>query len=136
MKKQYWIGMLAVAALAFGVGQTMAQDGGEDKAVAAPAMPPWYAKSKEHADLAQSVGEFDVVTEFWVAPDAPPQKAPATATRKVIMNGYYVEETFRLPMGAGVFEGRATLGYDVVRKQYVQTWIDNSISTLSTSSAP
>ena len=131
MKKQYWIGLIAMVAIAFGVGQATAQDEGEEKAAAGQAMPPWFAKSKQHADLAKSVGDFDVLTEFWMAPDQPPQKAPATATRKLILNGYYVEEVYKLAMPSGMFEGRMTLGYDVVRKKYVHSWVDNSVSTMS-----
>jgi len=134
MKKQYWIGLVAVAALAFGVGQSFAQEGGGKGGAAARRMPPWFAKSEQHASLAKSVGEFDVKTEYWTAPDKPPQVAPATAKREMILNGYYLRETYTMPMGNGMqFVGNATLGYDVNRKKWVHSWIDNTISSLSVS---
>lgn len=131
MKKQYWIGLVVVAALAFGVGQAVAQDGGEAKAAAQAGMPAWLSKSDHHAALAKSCGEFDVKTEFWMVPGGDPQVAPATAKREMIMNGFFVQETYTMEHAQGKFVGRGVLGYDVNKKKYCHCWLDNGISGMS-----
>jgi len=133
MKKQYWVGLVAMVAIAFGVGQAFAQDGEKEKMGADALAHAWRAKTKQHTDMAQSVGEFDVMAEMFMMPGQPPEKAPATAKRELIMNGLYVQETFTMQTPQGPFVGRLTMGYDTVRKQYVNTWIDVQNPVMSVS---
>ena len=109
------------------VGQSAARaEEGEAGAGAGMGMPAWMVKTPEHAAMAKSVGEFDVVTEMTMMPGAPAQIGKATATREVIMNGNYVQEIFKGTFGGMPFEGRLLSGYDTVRKKFVSVWYDNS----------
>jgi hypothetical protein len=134
MKKLAAAVLVALVGGVFVVGQTLAQDVEEKKGGgAAPQMPAWMAKTPIHEGLAKTVGTFDVIAEFWMAPGAPPQKNNGVAKREMILNGMYLRENYTMPMGAGQYEGQLTLGYDTVRKKYVSTWISNGSPVLSVS---
>ena len=89
-------------------------------------MPPWLKQTKEHEALSKSCGQFTVDGEFWMAPGQPATKMPATATRKMIMNGYFLQEDFKAKFMGTDFEGRLIHGYDTVTKEHVSVWIDNT----------
>jgi hypothetical protein len=126
MNKWYAAGLAAFVAVAFVVGNTLAQDMEEKKGEAGMgAMPAWMAKTDVHKKLAESVGTFDVETEFWMAPGAPAQKGKAVSKREMILNGFYLRETFKMDWEGMKFEGQLTSGYDTVRKRMVNTWVDN-----------
>lgn len=86
------------------------------------------AKGPEHAKLAQMVGTWDTETKMWMAPGAPPTVSHGTAEFRLILDGRYLEQTFRGEVFGQPFEGRAVEGYDRIKKKYVSTWID-SMST-------
>jgi len=109
----------------FVIGQSFAQEEGGD-GMGAMQMPEWRKKTQHHADMAKSVGEFTVVSEMFMAPGQPPQKETATSTRKMVKNGLFLQEDFKMHTPGMAFEGRAVAGYDTVRKKFVSIWFDNS----------
>ena len=81
---------------------------------------------EQHAALAKDNGVWTAEMTYWETPDAPPMKITGTATNKTIWGNRYQQSTFKCEMGPGMsFEGLSTLGYDNVKKKYVNTWIDN-----------
>ena len=123
MSKWTVAGIAAIVAVSFIVGRSFAQD--EGGGAAGMQMPQWMAKTDQHKGMAESCGDFTVATEMWMAPGVPVQKGTATAKREMIMNGMYVQETFKMNFGGMPFEGRLIHGYDTVRKMHVSVWVDN-----------
>jgi len=103
-----------------------AQDHAQDE------MNEWMAANQlapQHAHLAKSVGEWNAVTSFQMAPDAPPTEGTGTMTVKPIMGGRYFVGDFHMDDMMGMpFDGMSCIGYDTAAKQFVSTWID-SMST-------
>jgi hypothetical protein len=125
MNKLIATGTVALIAVSFFVGQSIVRAEEGEAAKEAPKMPAWMAKTEQHAGLAKSVGEYDVAVEmYW--PGGKVEKAAATAKREMILNGFYLRETFSMKTPNFTFAGTATVGYDTVRKKYVSTWLDNS----------
>ncbi len=127
MKKQYLAGLIALVVGAVAISQTLAQDVEEkkDEAAAGHETPKWMSKTPAHAKLAKSVGMFDVATEFWMAPGAEAKKGKGTSKREMIMNGLWLQESFKMDWDGKPFEGRLTSGYDTVRGKLVNSWIDS-----------
>lgn len=96
-----------------------------DSAAATKAWMETMMPVKEHAMLAKSNGTWNAETTMWMAPDAPPQKSTATAENKMILGGRFQQSTFKGSMMGQPFEGVGTMGYDVARKVYVSSWVDN-----------
>jgi len=117
--------IVALMAVSFVLGRAWAQE--------ARKAPTWRQQAQPHADLAKSAGDFDVQYEFFVAPGQPPMKGLAASKREMILNGNYLQETFKMNMMGAAFEGRLTLGYDTVREKMVSTWIDSSSPCLEIS---
>ncbi|HYF32486.1 MAG TPA: DUF1579 domain-containing protein [Chitinophagaceae bacterium] len=79
-----------------------------------------------HNMIAKDNGVWEAEMTFWQTPDAQPMKMTGTATNKTIWDNRYQQSNFRCEMAPGmVFEGVSTLGYDNVKKAFVNTWIDN-----------
>lgn len=79
-----------------------------------------------HKALAKDNGVWEAEMTFWQTPDAQPMKMTGTATNKMLWGNNYQQSSFRCEMAPGMtFEGISTLGYDNVKKAYVNTWIDN-----------
>lgn len=122
MSKWTVAGFAAIVAVSFVIGQSFAEEEGGGGGMQ---MPAWMKKGEQHADLAKSVGEFTIATEMWMAPGTPPQKGTATGKREMILNGFYLQETFKMNFMGMPYEGRLIQGYDTVRKRYVVVWTDN-----------
>ena len=123
MSKWTVAGIAAIVAVSFFVGRSFAQEDGGG--AAGMKMPEWMSATEHHKELAKTCGEFDIATEMWMAPGMPVQKGAATGKREMILNGMFLQETFKMPFGGMNFEGRLTIGYDTVRKKYASTWVDS-----------
>ncbi len=130
MNKKFAVLFGAVLAGALFVTQIRAEDHEGEAGAGEPQMPQWMLKTDAHKKLAQSVGTFDVATEFWMAP-GDPQKGKGVAKREMIMNGNYLQESFKMNFMGQPFEGRLTSGYDTVRGKFINTWIDNMSPVMS-----
>lgn len=89
-------------------------------------MKAWGEPVEEHKVLADSAGNWDCETKFWMAPDAPPEVNHGTCQNEVILGGRYVTQHFVMPdfMGAE-FQGMGAIGYDKQKGEYSNVWIDN-----------
>ncbi|MBE7171563.1 MAG: DUF1579 domain-containing protein [Williamsia sp.] len=96
-----------------------------DSATAMKTMMEAGTPGKEQAMLAKANGSWKAETTMWMSPDAPPTKATGMVTNKMIMGGRYQQMTFKGNMMGAPFEGISTTGYDMARKVWTSSWIDN-----------
>ena len=125
MNKLIATGAVALGAVSVFVGQSIVRAEEGEVVAEGMKMPAWMGKTEAHAEIAKSVGEYDVAVEmYW--PGGKVEKAVATAKREMILKGFYLRETFSMKTPNGAFEGIATAGYDTVRKKLFSSWVDNS----------
>jgi hypothetical protein len=78
-----------------------------------------------HKMLAKWNGTWNSDITMWMQPGAPEQKNKGTMVNKMIMNGLYQQSSFSGNMMGMPFNGMSTTAYDIHRKEFVSTWIDN-----------
>ena len=86
------------------------------------------APGTQHADLAKTVGTYDVAIKSWMAPGAPPTSDSGTAKRSMILGGRVMVEDLEATMQGQPFTGHGMTGYDNVTGKYWSSWND-SMST-------
>lgn len=77
-----------------------------------------------HAALEPLVGNWNVATTGWMAPDAPPQKGSGTSEHTWVLGGRYLQQVFHGEYQGQSFEGISYTAFDNFKKKYVGTWID------------
>ena len=87
----------------------------------------------EHKALEALVGEWEVTSKWWMAPDAPPTESKGTSKVHAILGGRFVQEDY-----AGQFMGRpmnglGLTGYDNFKKRYSSVWMDDAGTAMYTS---
>ncbi len=87
------------------------------------------APGAEHARFKGLVGKWNIVNKGWMKPDDKPMESKGIAKFKWILGGRFLEQKFIGDMGGQKFEGIGYLGYDKLKKQYENIWLD----TMSTS---
>ncbi len=83
------------------------------------------APGEMHKHLGKMAGDWTFTNKMWMAPGQPPVESTGTMHAETILDGRYVQSTWKGSMMGQPFEGRATEGFDNVSKQYISTWIDN-----------
>jgi len=114
---------LTVAAVALAVTLpflSYSQNNEDMKAMMAAATPGDNQKM-----LAKSVGTWTGTVTMWMQPGAPPTTSTAQTTNEMILGGRYLKSTNTGNMMGMPFEGIGITGYDNVRKQFVNSWVDN-----------
>jgi len=86
-----------------------------------------------HKKLDAFAGSWNVKSTFWMMPGADPASMDGTAENHWIMGGRYLEQRFNGNWMGMPFEGIGYTGYDNVKKQYWSTWMDNSTTSMMTS---
>ena len=79
---------------------------------------------KEHAWLAQFVGEWESVGSGTMAPGQPPITCKGTVTGRLLGTLWIVNESSMTAMGMKV-AALQTLGYNAASKKFVGTWSDS-----------
>jgi hypothetical protein len=128
--------VIAAAAILIVCAGALAQDAPEISAEQQAMMEAWQramTPGPEHNALAKMAGEFDLTVRMSMEPGAEPVESKATALRKMILGGRYLEETVHGTMMGEPFEGRGVTGYDNVTGKWWGTWIDNMSTGLMTS---
>jgi hypothetical protein len=107
----------------------------QEKAAAEPAPPPdpameaWVKAGlpgEAHKLMAKHVGEWNAEVKLWMAPGAEPMVSKGRGTNTLIFGGRYLESRFKSEFMGETFEGIGYMGYDNVRKRFVNFWIDSS----------
>lgn len=78
-----------------------------------------------HAELMKGVGEWNVESRFYMAPDAEPTVMQAKAVVVPLLGGRYLQETFTGDLEGMPFEGILITGYDNLAGQYWSLWLDS-----------
>ena len=78
-----------------------------------------------HKMMASWDGTWTGDISMWMQPGAPEQKTVGTLVNKMILNGLYLQGTNTGNMMGMPFTGLSTTAYDIHRKEFVSTWIDN-----------
>jgi len=84
--------------------------------------------NEHHAELMETVGNWNAQTSFVMDPAAPPTESPAKMTVKSLLDGRHVMSHFTMDFAGQPFEGYSIMGYDNAHNQYNSVWID-SMST-------
>lgn len=78
-----------------------------------------------HKMMAKWDGTWNGDITMWMQPGAPEQKNKGTMVNKMIMNGLYQQSAITGNMMGMPFNGMSTTAYDIHRKEFISTWIDN-----------
>ena len=134
MKSARFLALFAVAAVAAGSTAALAfQDKGKEaKPASAPTDDPFMANmmkfgtpGPEHKQLEGKIGKWSDKVTCWTMPDAPPMEMTGTSEYRWVMDGRFVQGTTKGEFGGAPFEGQGTIGFDNMKKKYVNTWMDN-----------
>jgi len=78
-----------------------------------------------HKMMAKWDGTWNGDVTMWMYPGAPEQKSTSTSVNKMIMNGLYQQSSHTGDMMGMPFNGMSTVAYDIHKKEFMSTWIDN-----------
>ncbi len=142
MKKIFTNLMMLVFLLS--VTNVIAQEKAEEAAVAqksasdaeGAAWEKYMAVGDMHKMLADADGDWKAEMEFWSAPGAPSQKSTASCKNEMILGGRYQQSTFEGTVMGMPFEGKGLVGYDNIKKVFINTWVDNMGTGVSYSEGP
>lgn len=82
----------------------------------------------EHERLNALAGRWKARVVSYVAPGTPPMESTGEVEFVRVLGGRFIEQRYRGEMGGAPFNGLGHIGYDRLRKEYQQTWLD-SMST-------
>ena len=86
-----------------------------------------------HAELAKTVGTYDLAIRHWQAPGTEASVVKGTATRTMVLDGRVLVEDMSSTMMGQPFTGHGMHGYDNVTGKHWSTWNDNMSTGLMTS---
>src|SRR6185503_3790948 len=123
--------LIALAILSNGASLSLAEE------AAAPAeghtmdaemqkkMEDYGTPNENHALLKNLEGNWKAEVKMWMDPAAEPEVSEGTAEPAMILGGRYLEQKFNGTAMGQPFEGRGTIGYDNLKKEYRSVWIDS-----------
>jgi hypothetical protein len=85
-----------------------------------------YATPGEiHKLLAKSVGTWTTDITMWMQPGTPPTTATGETKNEMILGGRYLQATNTSVFMGQPFQGIGLLGFDNIKKIFVNSWVDN-----------
>lgn len=93
-------------------------------AVAQAPASPSGAPGPYHDNFKPLVGDWSVTVQYWATSGATPIQSEAVATKKLILGGRFLEESFRGESNGETFTVLAMLGYDGAKNKYSGNWVD------------
>jgi hypothetical protein len=102
-----------------------------DMAAAMAAMEQAAAPGENHGFLAGLEGEWEFASEMWMAPGQPPMKSSGTSTKTMIMGGRFLQEEVEGDWMGNTFHGRGVTGFDNTAGEFVNTWFDDTSTSLA-----
>ena len=102
----------------------IAQEGGEQSAEMQAWME-YMTPGPMHEMMAKTVGDWNVITKYWMDPTGEPMETKGKATVEMILGGRYMKSTHTGTMMGMPFEGINLQGYDNATKEFTAIWIDN-----------
>jgi hypothetical protein len=113
MKMRPAVAILVVAAAGLAVAAVRQEEHG-------PAQP-----GKFHELLKQFEGTWETKSEFQMAPEAAVMKSTGTEVSKFGVGGLFMISEVASEMGGMKFEAHSMMGYDVHKKKFTGSWVDN-----------
>lgn len=83
-----------------------------------------------HKALEKFVGNWTYTNRMWMDPSAPPSESAGKANMSMILGGRYLQQNYTGDFMGQPFEGFGLMGYDNLKKEYVNTWTDNTSTTI------
>ena len=118
--------LLTVALLSFSIA-ARAQSDNDMKAMMAYSTP-----GDIHKMMAKSVGTWTCAITMWMAPNTPPMNSTGEMKNEMILGGRYLKGTNTGNFMGQPFEGISTTGYDNAKKVFLNNWIDNMGTGMTT----
>lgn len=81
--------------------------------------------NEHHKRLKALEGEWTFTTKMWMDPNAPPTESKGKSSAKFIMDGRYLMHHVEGEFSGMPMKGMAIVGYDNIKKKYINSWIDN-----------
>lgn len=113
-----------------------------DKGQAAPggmsaeamaAMQKLAGPSDKHKVLESLAGSWNVQSKMFMEPGKPPMESKGTNESKLILGGRFLQEDYTSPgMMGQPFAGHGMTGYDLTKQKFVNVWVDNMGSWMTT----
>ncbi len=91
------------------------------------------APGEMHELLATLEGEWDLVMEYSMSPDAEPEKSAGRSRMEMVLGGRYLREELSSEVMGMAFAGINHIGYDNAREEFHSTWIDTGSTWPTTS---
>jgi hypothetical protein len=89
-------------------------------------MAKYSTPGEQHKKLVDALaGKWTLASKFYMAPGKP-MESTGTASAEATMGGRYVEEYITATMMGQPFSGEAHIGFDLIKKKYVWSWVDNA----------
>jgi hypothetical protein len=99
-----------------------------------PEMKAWEEAGKptsHHEFLKSMVGTWDAEVTMWAAPNTPPSQSTGTMVATATFGGRFLTSSFSSSIEGQMFQGISTWGYNSIKRQYENTWIDNMSTAIS-----
>jgi hypothetical protein len=129
MQRTMWIlglSLLGLAMLGLGAAASAGDKKKDDKKDAGG--PPKVELGPEHQFLASLVGTWDAKARMFIDPKKPAMELTGTMTRTMVLDGHYLQETYKGQLFGNAFTGMGMVGFDQNQKRYFTAWFD-SMST-------
>jgi hypothetical protein len=91
---------------------------------------PAVKRGPEHKILESLVGTWDAKVKFYVDPKKPVEST-GVMTRKMILGGNFLRESFKGEFVGKKFAGLAIIGYDAHKQKYVTNWCDSMSTSMA-----
>ena len=85
----------------------------------------------EHKVLGTLAGVFDAKVKMYLDPTKPAHESTGVMTRKLILGGNYLQESFEGKFFGKPFAGIGIVGFDGIKKKYVTTWCDSMSTSIT-----
>lgn len=107
--------------------------GGGMSAEAMAAMQKLAGPSEKHKVLENLAGSWNVQSKMFMEPGKPPMESKGTNESKLILGGRFLQEDYTSPgMMGQPFAGHGMTGYDLSKQKFVNVWVDNMGSWMTT----
>ena len=98
-------------------------------------MQEYSTPNANHELLKSLAGSWKANVKFWMDPKGEPQESDGTSTSQMVLDGHFLEQTYKGSMMGKPFEGRGIYGYDNLRQEFTGLWLDNMATGIMVSAA-
>jgi Protein of unknown function (DUF1579) len=89
------------------------------------------ARGPEHKFLESLAGKYDAKVKLYFPDPSKPTESTGTMTRKMILDGNILRESFKGEFAGKPFEGVGMVGFDLTKKEFTSTWADSMSTSIT-----